>query len=78
MQNASDVKVFRFADLKRITGLSAATLHRRIADGSFPKPIKLGPRTVGWLADEIDAFIEKARAKRDASAQKVTQADVAA
>ena len=26
--------------------------------GRFPQPIKLGPRTTVWKAEEIDAFIE--------------------
>ena len=28
--------------------------------GQYPKPIKLGPRTTVWRADEIKAFIENA------------------
>jgi prophage regulatory protein len=26
-----------------------------IKDGRFPKPIKLGPRAVGWIEAEIEA-----------------------
>lgn len=28
--------------------------------GRYPKPIKLGPRTTVWRAEEIKAFIESA------------------
>ena len=28
--------------------------------GRYPKPIKLGPRTTVWRAEDIRAFIEKA------------------
>jgi prophage regulatory protein len=42
------------------TGLSKTTLHRRVVSGNFPRPIPLGsPRTVGWLASEVDAWIEE-------------------
>lgn len=27
--------------------------------GRYPKPIKLGPRTTVWRAEEIKAFIER-------------------
>ena len=27
--------------------------------GRFPKPVKLGPRTTVWRAEEIKAFIEQ-------------------
>ena len=35
----------RTKDVRELTGWSQSTLHRRIADGSFPKPIKIGPGT---------------------------------
>ena len=28
-------------------------------EGRFPQPIKLGPRTTVWRAEEIDAFIDR-------------------
>lgn len=40
-------------------GLSKATvwLYVRTRD-DFPKPIRLGANSVGWLESEIDAFID--------------------
>lgn len=29
--------------------------------GRFPQPIKIGPRTTVWRAEDIDAFIEEPR-----------------
>ena len=37
------------------TGLPRSTIYLQIADGVFPKPVNLGPRTVGWPEAEIDA-----------------------
>jgi hypothetical protein len=31
----------------------------------FPRPIALGPRSVGWIEEEVDAWIEARRARRD-------------
>ena len=39
------------------TGLARSTLYRKVAEGTFPKPMRLGPRSVGWLADEIETWI---------------------
>lgn len=38
-------------------GYSHATLYARIADGLFPRQIKIGPRRSAWPASEVDAMI---------------------
>ncbi|OIQ70916.1 prophage CP4-57 regulatory protein (AlpA) [mine drainage metagenome] len=47
------------------TGLSRSSVYRLAAAGQFPKPISLGPRAVGWRADEINRWIEERTAERD-------------
>jgi prophage regulatory protein len=37
-------------------GLSRSTLYLRIAEGTFPKPVSLGARAVGWPANEVEAL----------------------
>jgi prophage regulatory protein len=37
------------------TGYSRSTIYLRIAQGLFPKPVRLGPRAVGWPASEVEA-----------------------
>ena len=39
-------------------GVSPAWLQRRIKNDVFPQPIKLGPRTTVWRAEEIHEFIQ--------------------
>ena len=39
-------------------GLARSSIYARISAGEFPKPINLGPRSVGWLEAEIDQWIE--------------------
>ncbi|MCC3244203.1 AlpA family transcriptional regulator [Methylocystis sp. WRRC1] len=48
---------------------SKPTLHRLVREKQFPRPVKIGPRAVAWLADEIDAWDEKIRAERDAQTE---------
>ena len=39
------------------TGLSRSTIYAKVAAGDFPEPINLGGRAVGWLADEVEAWL---------------------
>ena len=41
------------------TGLSRSTIYRRLAGGSFPKPLSLGARAVGWIEAEVDEWIRQ-------------------
>jgi prophage regulatory protein len=38
------------------TGLSYPTIYRKMQAGDFPQPIQLGPNSVGWVEDEVDAW----------------------
>ena len=37
------------------TGKSRSSIYQGVNKGTFPKPIKLGPRAVGWIEAEIEA-----------------------
>jgi len=49
--------VLRGRAVEAYTGIPASSRHRAIAEGSFPKPIPLGRRSVGWLVSELDAWL---------------------
>ena len=49
----------------KITALPASTLYRKVAEGSFPSPVKLGESASGWLLSEVEAWIEARRQERD-------------
>jgi hypothetical protein len=36
---------------------SSATLWRKVKAGTFPKPVKLGPRITAWRVEDIRALI---------------------
>ncbi len=46
------------------TGLSRSSVYAAIAQGAFPRPIKLSARAVGFLSSEIDAWIAARAAAR--------------
>jgi predicted DNA-binding transcriptional regulator AlpA len=49
--------------------ISRATFWRRVADGTLPRPIRLGGAT-RWRQDELLLAVEKASATREAEAKK--------
>ena len=54
----------RLPDVIRHTGLSRSSIYRRVADGAFPAPYSLGPRTSGWRWGELQEWLESRVAKR--------------
>ena len=40
-----------------MTGLSRTSIWRQVDRGTFPKPVKLGPRAVGWRASDIEEWL---------------------
>jgi prophage regulatory protein len=50
-------RIIRLPELMAITGLSRSTIYARMAENAFPAPVKLGARSVGWIASRVDAFI---------------------
>lgn len=61
------VEIYRRSKILEVTGWSISTLYEKMADGLFPKPIKLDPggRAVGWLKPEVDQHQEARIAARD-------------
>jgi prophage regulatory protein len=51
--------ILRLPTVKARTGLARSTIYLRIAEGTFPKPIPLGGRAVGWIEDEIDHWLNQ-------------------
>ena len=50
--------ISRFKAVQQRTGLSRATICRRIRLGTFPKPVDLGGGLLGFFDDEITAHLE--------------------
>ena len=50
--------ILRIGDVAGITKISRSTIYEMINGDVFPRPRKLGKRTVGWLATDIQNWIE--------------------
>lgn len=43
----------RLPAVMEATGMSRTTIYKRIKDGTFPKPVQLGLRSVAWDQTEV-------------------------
>ncbi|KFE34194.1 phage transcriptional regulator, AlpA [Thioclava atlantica] len=44
--------------MERLVGLSRSTLYAMIAEGRFPKPVRIGKRAVGWREADLRDWLE--------------------
>ena len=49
--------ILRLPAVKARTGLSRSTIYLRVAEGKFPRPVSLGSRAIGWVDNEVDAWV---------------------
>lgn len=56
MSNQS--RLLRRTEVTTRTGLGRTSIYRGIANGSFPKPVQIGPRSVAWREQDVSAWIE--------------------
>ena len=52
-----DITILRLPQVMARTGLSKSTIYAKIAAGEFPEQINLGARAVGWIEDEVEAYL---------------------
>ena len=50
------ITILRLPLVKAATGYSRSTIYLRISQGLWTKQVSLGPRSVGWPSNEIDAL----------------------
>ena len=54
----TDRKILRgYKAARDKTGKSRVQIWRDVRDGLFPAPIALGPNSVAWYEDEVDAWL---------------------
>jgi predicted DNA-binding transcriptional regulator AlpA len=66
----SDNSLIRDTRAATLLGCSKATFWRRVADGTIPKPVKIGG-TSRWPLGEIIEVIEAAKGQRGQSMRRV-------
>jgi prophage regulatory protein len=67
--------ILRLPTVKTRTGLSRSTIYLRVSQGTFPRPVSLGGRAVGWVEEEIQSWLaERIAASRKTAACRVSHA----
>lgn len=54
-------KILRRPAVEAVTGLSRSSIYAMIAEGRFPKPVRLGKRAVGWTEQAIAEWLGSRR-----------------
>ena len=58
--------LIKLREVVRLTALSRSTIYQAIADGTFPKPLRTGTRSVAWVEREVlDWIAARPRAGSD-------------
>ncbi|MFI4957392.1 MAG: helix-turn-helix transcriptional regulator [Gammaproteobacteria bacterium] len=52
-----DSVLCRMPSVLKKTTLSKSEIYKRINEGTFPLPVRLGPCSVAWVESEIEAWI---------------------
>ncbi|WP_249582761.1 helix-turn-helix transcriptional regulator [Pseudomonas viridiflava] len=59
------MRIIRLKEVIDTTGLARSTIYKYIAEGTFPKPVSLGDRCVGWVDSEVHDWILARIEERD-------------
>jgi prophage regulatory protein len=56
-ENRPVERLIRIDEVKRLTGISTATLYRKISANEFPRPVRLGAVARAWPLSEVQDWI---------------------
>jgi prophage regulatory protein len=61
------MKLIKLKQVMECTGLARSTVYKFMAEGQFPKPVKLGVRMVAWVETEIQEWVREKITTRDSA-----------
>ena len=61
------MRIVRRDELTRRVGYCLGHIYRLERAGLFPRRVQLGPRSVGWLEEEVEGWIRQRVEARDRS-----------
>lgn len=59
------MRIIRLKQVIETTGLGRSTIYKYIGEHTFPEPVPLGGRAVGWLEEEVLDWVLSRVALRD-------------
>ena len=58
------MRIIRLSEVLKMTGLGRSTMYKYVSEDTFPKPVPLGERCVGWVESEVlDWIADKIEAR---------------
>ncbi len=54
----SDKTIWRLPEVMARSGLPRSTIYHKMGLDEFPQSINLGIRSVGWIAEEVEEWIQ--------------------
>lgn len=52
-------RLIRLKEVQNRVGLGRSTIYRWMAEGNFPKPVRLGGHAVAWVLEDIDRWVSQ-------------------
>ncbi|KLV60125.1 helix-turn-helix transcriptional regulator [Citrobacter sp. MGH104] len=52
-------RLLRITDVINLTGLPKSTIYLKIKNNEFPNQVSIGSRSVAWVENEVNEWIEK-------------------
>lgn len=60
-----NMRLIRLKEVMKISGLSRSGIYKFIKEGKFPKSVSLGVRSVAWVEQEVQDWVEQIIFNRD-------------
>ena len=51
-------RLLRRREVEELSGIRRSTIYRKMKDGDFPRPVRVGPSAVRWRESDIVAWVE--------------------
>jgi prophage regulatory protein len=61
--------LIRLPRVCRESGLGRSSIYAYVKTGAFPKPVRVGVRAVAWVQREVDEWVARRIAQRDAGGE---------
>jgi prophage regulatory protein len=56
---AGDIRVLRLPQVCKVTGLCRSSVYQMETEQRFPRRIKIGARSVGWIESEVQNWLRQ-------------------
>ena len=60
-------KLLRLPEVREFTRRSTTRIYADMADGKFPRPVRIGARAVAWRARDLEAWLDQRIAESEAA-----------